>query len=72
MYPNIDNTLGQETIEFWLSNYPEHLPQSVSKDLIIKALKIVLQFQHIHCHSTIGHTYKLKDSRWVPDLGQSI
>ena len=43
MYPNIDNDLGQEAIDFWLSKHPECIPRNISKDFILKALKIVLE-----------------------------
>ena len=44
MYPNIGNDLGQDAIEFWLSKHPECIPRNISKDFILKALKIVLEF----------------------------
>ena len=44
MYTNIDNNLGREAIEFWLDTHPECIPRNVSKDFILKALNIVLEF----------------------------
>ena len=44
MYTNIDNNLGREAIEFWLDNHPECIPRNASKDFILKALNIVLEF----------------------------
>ena len=43
IYPDIDNNLGLEAIEFWLSKHPECIPRNISKEFIIKALKIVLE-----------------------------
>ena len=44
MYTNIDNNLGREPIEVWLDNHPECIPRNISKDFILKALNIVLEF----------------------------
>ena len=44
MYTNIDNNIGREAIKFWLNNNPECIPRNVSKNFILKALNIVLEF----------------------------
>ena len=50
MYTNIDSRLGREAIEFWLDNHPECIPRNVSKDFILKALNIVLNFNTFTCN----------------------
>ena len=62
MYTNIDNNLGREATEFWLDNHPECIPRNVSKDFILKALNIVLQF----------NTFTFNDRTFLPIRGVSM
>ena len=44
MYTNIHNQLGKEAISYWVDNYPNELKRNISKNFIIKALSIVLEW----------------------------
>ena len=44
MYTNIDHNLAKEAIEYWLTTHPECLPRKISKEFVLEALSIVLEF----------------------------
>ena len=44
MYMNIDHNLAQEAIEYWLTTHPECLSRNISKEFVLEALSIVLEF----------------------------
>ena len=53
MYTNINNDLGYEAIRFWLEKHPELTPRDISKDFILDALKLVLEFNMFHFNNKI-------------------
>ena len=53
MYTNINNDLGYEAIRFWLEDHPELTPRNISKDFILDALKLVLEFNMFHFNNKI-------------------
>ena len=44
MYTNIDHNLAKEAVEYWLTTHPECLPRNISKEFVLEALSIVLEF----------------------------
>ena len=53
MYTNINNDLGYEAIRFWLEKHPELTPRNISKDFILDALMLVLEFNMFHFNNKI-------------------
>jgi len=43
MYPSIPNDLGLTAIDYWLNRFPDLLPHRFSNDMLINAIKIVLE-----------------------------
>ena len=43
LYSNIPHDLGLEAIKFWLSKYPEELPNRISKEFILDGIKLILE-----------------------------
>ena len=44
MYTKIDHNLAKEAFEYWLTTHPECLPRNISKEFVLEALSIVLEF----------------------------
>ena len=44
MCTNINHNLAKEAVEYWLSTHPEFLPRNISKEFVLEALAIVLEF----------------------------
>ena len=59
----IDNKLGVEPITYWAFKYPSLLPQSISKDLIINAVTIVLECNTVNLIWII--TCKYQEQQWA-------
>ena len=53
MYTNINNDSGYEAIRLWLERHPELTPSNVSKNFILDALKLVLEFNMFHFNNKI-------------------
>ena len=53
MYTNINNDVGYEAIRFWQEKHPELTPRNISKDFILDALKLVLEFNMFHFNNKL-------------------
>ena len=49
-YTNIDCNLSKEATEFWLSTHPEYLPWKISKEFVLEAFSVVLEFNASTCN----------------------
>ena len=53
MYTYINNDLGYEAIRFWLEEHPDLTPHNISKDVILDALRLVLEFSMFHFNNEV-------------------
>ena len=43
VFSNFPHNLGLEAIEFWINEYPDGLPNRISKEFIINSIKLILE-----------------------------
>ena len=65
---NIPHDLGLEAIEFWLSKYPDELPNRISKEFILDGIKLILENNSFPLMTRI--TFRLKAQQWGRNLLQ--